>query len=157
MQFKHLPILALASYALAQGSNGTQSLNATLAGTPELSNLTSFLSMNPALLSTLSTATNITILAPNNDAFGQLVNSSAGQALASDPGLITALLTYHVLNGTYPASSITNMSAFVPTLLTNETYANVTGGQVVEGVMIGEDVVFYSGLLQNSTVSQAVC
>jgi hypothetical protein len=69
---------------------------------------------------------------------------------------VAALLTYHVLNGTYPGSAFTNMSAFVPTLLSNETYTNVTGGQVVGGKTNGSDVVIYSGLLQASKVTTAV-
>jgi hypothetical protein len=62
-----------------------------------------------------------------------------------------------VLNGTFPSSAITNTSAFVPTALTNPLFTNVTGGQVVEGVTSGDNVVFYSGLLTNSTVTTAVC
>lgn len=40
--------------------------------------------------------------------------------LATDAGAVQALLQYHVLNGTYPAGAITNMSVFVPTNLVNE-------------------------------------
>ncbi|KAF2107850.1 Fasciclin domain-containing protein [Lophiotrema nucula] len=152
MQFKTLPLLALAGYAAAQSNN---TLNATLASNPDLSNLTTFLGTNPALVQALSSAQNITILAPSNQAFNELANSSAGLALASDPGLVTALLQYHVLNGTYSAAQITNTSVFIPTLLTNSSYTNVTGGQVVEAVLIGNDTTFYSGLLQNATVSTA--
>lgn len=32
----------------------------------------------------------------------------------------------------------------------------VTGGQVVEALVVDENVVFYTGLLDNSTVSTAV-
>lgn len=156
MHFKHLSLLALAGYALAQDSSTPQSLNATLSGNDQLSNLTSFLALQPQLLDTLSNAQNITILAPSNNAFSAFLNSSAGSQLADDPGLVAALLSYHVLNGTYTSSMISNTSTFVPTLLTNESYANVTGGQVVEAIMIGNETVFYSGLLQNATVSQAV-
>ena len=153
MLFKNLSILALAGYAVAQSN---QTLNATLTSNPDLSNLTTFLGTNPALVEALSSAQNITILAPSNQAFNELANSSAGLALASDPGLITALLTYHVLNGTYSAAQITNTSAFIPTLLTNSSYTNVTGGQVVEAVLVGNETTFYSGLLQNATVTTAV-
>lgn len=152
MRSNVLALLGVVGYAAAQSNN---TLNATLAGNSDLSNLTTFLGQFPPLVAALNSATNITILAPNNAAFAALLNSSAGQAAASDPGLISALLTYHVLNGSYSASQITNMSAFVPTLLTNETYANVTGGQRVEAVKIGNETLFYSGLLQNSTVTQA--
>lgn len=156
MQLKHACLLPLAGYALAQGSSSTQSLNATLSGNPQLSNLTTLLASNPGIIAQLSNATNVTILAPSNNAFTELFNSTAGRALASDPGLANALLQYHVLLGTHSASQITNSSMFIPTLLSNATYANVTGGQRVEAVKKGNETVFYSGLLQNSTVSQAV-
>jgi uncharacterized surface protein with fasciclin (FAS1) repeats len=121
-----------------------------------LSNLTTFLNLSPELLTALSNATNITILAPSNEAFANFANSSLAADVATDPGLLAAVLQYHVLNGTYTASQITNQSAFIPTLLQNSTYSNVTGGQVVEAVVIGNETVFYSGLLQNATVTTAV-
>lgn len=154
MQFKYLSILGLATYAVAQ--NATRDLNSTLSSNSDLSNLTSILSTNPALLQALSGAQNITILAPSNEAFAELTNSSGADAL-TDAALVSALLQYHVLNGSYTADQITNSSVFVPTLLTNGSYSNVTGGQVVQAVKIGNDTVFYSGLLQNSTVTTAVC
>lgn len=67
-----------------------------------------------------------------------------------------AVLSYHILNGTYPASAVMEMPAFIPTMLNNSAYANVTGGQVVEAVKQGDKVVFYSGLLSNATVTTAV-
>jgi uncharacterized surface protein with fasciclin (FAS1) repeats len=158
MQFRHLPVLALASLVAAQDSgNNTQSLNATLSGNDQLSNLTTFLTSSPGLVAALSQASDITILAPSNDAFTEFAETEVGRAVANDPGLLAALLQYHVLNGTFQASQVTNQSTFIPTLLTNETYSNVTSGQVVEAVMIGNETVFYSGLLQNSTVTTAVC
>ncbi|KAL1609991.1 hypothetical protein SLS60_001656 [Paraconiothyrium brasiliense] len=156
MQFKHLAVLTLASLVATQdSSNDTQSLNATLSSDDQLSNLTSFLSLNPAIVSVLSQASNITILAPSNNAFSEFANTDVGRDIASDPSLLAALLQYHVLNGTFQASQITNQSTFVSTYLNNETYANVTGGQVVEAVKVGNETVFYSGLLQNATVTTA--
>lgn len=152
MQFKHITLAALASFAVAQES---QDLNATLSGNEQLSNLTTFLGMAPQLLAALGNATNITILAPSNEAFASFANSSAAADVATDPGLLAAVLQYHVLNGTYSASQITNQSTFIPTLLQNSTYSNVTGGQVVEAIMIGNETVFYSGLLMNATVTEA--
>lgn len=69
---------------------------------------------------------------------------------------VANLLTYHVLNGTYPSSAFTNTSQFLPTLLTNTTYANVTGGQRVEAVLNGTTAEIFTGLLQESSVSTAV-
>ena len=143
-------------YAAAQRFNDTQSLNSTFSGNSQLSNLTAFLNLNPSLVQQLSNAQNITILAPSDGAFAELTNSSAGNALATDSGLVNALLQYHVLNGTHTADQISNLSVFIPTLLNNGTYSNATGRQVVEAVQIGNETVFYSGLLQNVTVTQAV-
>jgi uncharacterized surface protein with fasciclin (FAS1) repeats len=96
-------------------------------------------------------------LAPNNNAIAKLLNNTiAAQALAADPSLIAAVLQYHVLNGVYYASNFTEKAQFIPTLLTNQTYTNVTGGQVVEAVAMNGGVTFYTGLRENSTVTQAV-
>ncbi len=151
MQMKHLSLAAFVAAAAAQ-----QNLRDTLAGNEATSNLTTFLGMFPDLLNQLNEAENITILAPSNEAFSALLEGDAGEMIRSDTGMIQALLQYHVLSGTFPASSVTNMSAFIPTMLMNETYANVTDGQVVEAVAVQDKVLFFSGLLANSTVTQAV-
>lgn len=156
MSLKHLSILALAGYAFAQQNNTAPSLAEALNSTSELSQLQGVLNLNPQLLETLSGATNITILAPSNDAFGEIDNATL-TGLTSNTGLLTALLQYHVLNGTYLSSAITNTSTFVPTLLTNPLFTNVTGGQVVDAIEEDGNVTFYSGLLSNSSVSTAVC
>jgi hypothetical protein len=72
--------------------------------------------------------------------------------MAAEPALLASLLRYHVLSGTYYASSFTNQSAFIPTLLTNPTYTNVTGGQRVEAILQGGNATLYSALKENSTV-----
>ncbi|MCJ1273132.1 hypothetical protein MMC21_000921 [Puttea exsequens] len=154
MHSKLLPLAVLAAGAIAQ--NSTMNLTAALTSAPTLSNLTSYVSLLPSLLASLSSASNITILAPSDDAFATFMSSPAAAAIATnDTDAIQALLSYHVLNGTYPASAIMDMPAFVPTLLNNSAYANVTGGQVVEAVTQGMAVEIYSGLLANSTVTQA--
>jgi uncharacterized surface protein with fasciclin (FAS1) repeats len=107
------------------------------------------------LVETLGQASNITILAPNNDALSSLLDSSLLEN--ADAGLVPALLTYHVLNGTYFAENVTETPAFIPTLLTNSTYSNVTGGQVVEALAEGDTVSFYSALKARANVTQAVC
>ncbi|KAI9755044.1 MAG: hypothetical protein M4579_004447 [Chaenotheca gracillima] len=152
MQLKHLTMAALAGTVSAQQMN----LTAALQGSPDLSNLTTYVGLFPDLLDTLASATNITILAPSNDAFAKLLEGPMGAAImANDTDLIQAVLTYHVLNGTYPASVVTDTGAFIPTLLTDSAYSNVTGGQVVEAIKSGDDVLFFSGLRANSTVTQA--
>ena len=69
--------------------------------------------------------------------------------------MVTALLQYHVLSGTVPGSAFTTTAQFLPTLLTNTSFANVTGGQVVMGMISGKSVEIFSGLKQKSTVTTA--
>jgi uncharacterized surface protein with fasciclin (FAS1) repeats len=134
-----------------------QSLTAALASqNASLSTLISLLGAQPALISTLASLPNITILAPNNAALGAFLNSSTGMTAATMPDLVTALLTYHVLNGTYPASAFASTPEFAPTLLTNTSYTNVTGGQRVEGYVNGSSIDIISGGLAKSTVVTAV-
>lgn len=121
MLFKSLSILALAGHAFAQN---TPTLAEALNATAELSQLGAVLALNPDLVQALSSAQNITILAPSNEAFGLVPNETL-QALTSDLDLLTALLQYHVLNGTVRGADITNTSSFVPTLLTDPAYTNV--------------------------------
>lgn len=150
-------VLAFASAVLAQTNGTTPSLVEALNSSSELTYLSGVLALPGLgeLVQSLSSAQNITILAPSNEAFASIGNETL-QQLTSNEGLLTALLQYHVLNGTILSSAITNQSQFVPTLLTNELFTNVTGGQVVEAVTSGDNVTFFSGLLSNSSVSQAV-
>jgi uncharacterized surface protein with fasciclin (FAS1) repeats len=150
---KQLSILALASFAFAQNET-VPTLAAALNATEELSILQSVIPAS--VLEALAGLTGITIVAPSNSAFEKIDNETLS-ALTADEGLLTALLQYHVLNGTFLSTDITNTSAFVPTALMNPMFTNVTGGQVVEAVAMDGSVVFYSGLLTNSTVTTAVC
>jgi uncharacterized surface protein with fasciclin (FAS1) repeats len=149
---KVLSCLALAAAASAQVAN----LTSALTSSPDLSNLTAIISAFPGLLSALEGASNITILAPSNEAFQDLEGTVAEAVAANDTTAIQSVLTYHVLNGTYNSSQITDLPTFVPTHLTHERFANVTDGQRVEALNTTDGVVFFSGLLQNSTVTKAV-
>lgn len=152
MRCKLLSLLALA----AAGSAQTVNLTAALASSPQLSNLTTLLSAFPGFTAQLANATNVTLLAPSNDAFAKLANSSILSAIsANDTSLIEALVLYHVVNGTYNSSQITDTPAFLPTHLTDTAFTNVTGGQRVEALSASGNVTFISGLLSTSTVSQA--
>ncbi|KAK5942927.1 hypothetical protein PMZ80_003932 [Knufia obscura] len=135
--------LALASTAVGQ------SLTEVLSSSPQLSNLTTLLQPYADQFSNL---TNITLLAPDNNAISTFLNTTTGAAVASQPNLVQAILNYHVLQGNY--SNITNTS-FIPTSLQSGAYANVTGGQRVEAVPSDGNVTFFSGLLQNSSVVNA--
>jgi uncharacterized surface protein with fasciclin (FAS1) repeats len=150
MRVQLLTLAALAASASAQ----TMNLTALLGSTPELSNLTTYLSLFPDLVTALGSTKDLTILAPSNEAFAKFLNTSMIDP--SNTELIKAVLQYHVLNGSFPASSVKSTPAFIPTLLDNPMYENVTGGQVIEAVAMGGSVMFFSGLLMNSTVTKAV-
>ncbi|KAH8661558.1 FAS1 domain-containing protein, partial [Tricladium varicosporioides] len=108
------------------------------------------LQTQPALLNSLSNATNITILAPSNDALTAFLQSSAGVVAANNSALVAALLQYHILQGTY--YNFTTRPQFVPTLLNSATYANVTGGQRIEAIRNGTNTTIYSGFVERSAV-----
>lgn len=132
-----------------------QDLTQILMSQPSLSNLTTYLQLYPNILSELSSMSNITVLAPSNQAFMAALNSSTSNTFSANmTDAITALFSYHVLNGTY--NNFTNMPEFVTTALMPGTYANVTGGQAVEAIassnMTNATTTFFSGLLQKSTV-----
>lgn len=153
MLTKALTIAALAAAATAQQG---RNLTAALASLPQLSNLTTYLQLYPAVVSQLSTAQNVTLLAPSNAAFAKLMNSSAAGAL-NDTQLIESTFLYHVLNGTFFASAVKETPQFIPTYLgpqTNETLLKPAA--VVECLKVGNDVKIFSGILTESTVTSAV-
>lgn len=153
MQLAFLSAVAFAAGSLAQ----TMNLTSLLASTPELSNLTTYVTMFPQLASQLGSAQNITVLAPSNAAISKLLNGPRGAAIKSASNqTIADLLKYHVLQGVYPASTFNSTPDFIPTLLTDPAETNVTGGQVVEAVAMNNHVYFVSAPTTNSTVTRAV-
>ncbi|OTA86152.1 hypothetical protein M434DRAFT_82306 [Hypoxylon sp. CO27-5] len=145
MQYKSLLPLALASVASAQTPSLTDALGSQ---NSTLSSLNALLGSDSQFADSLNNLQNVTILAPSNDALGALDTAS----LLTDTGYLQALLSYHVLNGTYHNTSFTNQSIFIPTTLTNSTYTNVTGGQVVEARLYDNNVTFFSALKQNASI-----
>lgn len=79
------------------------------------------------------------------------------------PGPLLAALQYHVIVGRTPVMSQTGQPllgagdkpVFLPTLLNNASYTNVTGGQRVEHLFTDRPV-YRSGLQQVSAVITAV-
>ncbi|KAI1396454.1 FAS1 domain-containing protein [Hypoxylon fuscum] len=149
MQYKRLFPLVLATVASAQTPSLTDALGSQ---DSTLSSLNAILGSNSQIANALNNLRNVTILAPSNDALSSLMSSSDTVSLLSNSGYLQALLNYHVLNGTYYNTSFSNDSVFIPTALTNETYTNVTGGQVVEAQMRDNNVTFFSALKENATI-----
>ncbi|KAI1099334.1 FAS1 domain-containing protein [Jackrogersella minutella] len=149
MQYKQLLPLALASVAFAQ----TPSLNDALGSqNSTLSSLNAILESNPQLATSFNNLKNVTILAPSNDALNALVKDNDTATALANSGYLQALLSYHVLNGTYHNTSFSNESVFIHTTLTNSTYTNVTDGQVVEARLNDNNVTFFSALKQNASI-----
>ncbi|RAL65352.1 hypothetical protein DID88_000920 [Monilinia fructigena] len=76
------------------------------------------------------------------------------KAVAGKADVVAAVLEYHVLNGTFPASRFTKEAQFVPRFWTNLTYTQVTGGQVVQVVLDGSNAVVTTGLKEKSKTTQ---
>ena len=140
-------LLTVATLALGANArvNITQAIN-SLGATSLLKLLGSY----PDVVTQLDAAKGITLLAPSNDAIAQLTKSGALNSATQDE--ITAILSYHVIGESVSYTSFNETPVFLPTTLTNSSYTNVTGGQVVEGALVGQDVVFTSGLKLASTV-----
>jgi len=158
MQIRQSLVLAAASVAVAQEQTQLPTLTEALASQNEtLSTLISLISNNTAISNSIGQLSNITILAPSNEALNTLISGAdaATAAMLAMPDFIQAVLSYHIVNGTYYASAFSETPAFVPTILMNETYTNVTGGQRVEGVLDDGKVVIRSGLGMESTVTSA--
>jgi uncharacterized surface protein with fasciclin (FAS1) repeats len=79
--------------ALAQDPVATAASN-----TPELSTLVTAV-QKADLVDTLNSAQGITVFAPVNDAFGALPKATLDKALGDPKGLLTTVLTYHVVPG----------------------------------------------------------
>ncbi|KAF3347298.1 hypothetical protein VD0002_g5418 [Verticillium dahliae] len=153
---KSYALLPFALSALVAAQDAPSLAEALASQNDTLSSLGSLLASQPALVEALSGLTNITILAPSNDALNALLQDTAvAQQVTSDPSLVAAILQYHVLNGTYRAADVPDSAVFVQSLLSNETYEQVAGSQVVGAVAEDDSVTFYSALKAESTVTQA--
>ena len=83
--FKSLTYASLLAVASAQ------SLTEVIANTSSLSSLGSLLQASPELAAQLGNLTNVTVLAPSNEALSQLTNTAAGQAATGDQDFVNAL------------------------------------------------------------------
>lgn len=158
--FSKLNLISVAAFAAAVSAQ-SGGLQEALASLPQLQNLTTYLGFYPQLLEQLSSAQNVTLLAPNNAAFEKALSGPAGEAFAAnDSSLIQALFQYHVLNGTYHASAINQVApniAFLPTALTRASNQTLLEPATVGALRTESgDVLFSSGLLTESTVVSAV-
>ncbi|KAH8750015.1 FAS1 domain-containing protein [Hyaloscypha sp. PMI_1271] len=114
--------------------------------TPSLSKLASLIGASPQLSSLLLPAYNFTFLAPTDDAISTWLAGNRSQSW------IEATLTYHLLSGSHPTALLSTTAQFVPSALSNTSFANVTGGQRIEASR-PDETIFQSG---NKTSSKLV-
>lgn len=154
-----LQTLSLASLCCAQSD-----LASVLQSQPDLSTLLDLLIL-ANLTDTLSAASNITIVAPTNDAFAELARFDTPEAVAvrnRDAVTVEALLRNHVFQGYYPASAIGKVPTFVQSLVmpseqnTIQPFTANTGGQYNGLVKNGQNVDILSSEFTVSRVTQAV-
>jgi len=109
----------------------SQALLSVLQQHPELSTFNHYVNSSSTLTSLLSSANDITLLAPSNDALHTWYEEqSTSVPLNSDQ--IEAVLIYHVLHGVFPTVSLSTEPQFASSFLTDTQYTNVTSGQAVE-------------------------
>jgi uncharacterized surface protein with fasciclin (FAS1) repeats len=163
MKSTTLAFAAFISAVLAQAPTLTE----LIASQDDLSTLGGALAAVPELAEAVSGLKDITILAPTNAAFEALLaqeGSAVSAAIkAQNVEAIAALLSYHVLNGTYASTDFSDIPAFGASLLTNAAtvdgyaVANTALGQNVGLVLNGENATLLSGELQSANVVEAVC
>jgi hypothetical protein len=123
-------VLSLITHVLGQ-----QSLMQVLSSNLDLVTLYHYVNASASLTNLFSSLNGVTLLAPSNAAFSNLLESRSGEAL-SDAEL-QELLQYHILDGNFTTKSWSSKPQFVPTFLKDPKYTNVTGGQVVELITDG--------------------
>ena len=147
--------------ALVIPSAAPQELASLLASRPELSNLSSFLGLYPTILQSSTNLTNFTLLAPNNNAWTKLLNSSFGtQFAANDTTFVQALFAYHTINGTNNLSEVQKNITYINTNLNyylTPTYSQYFGNPVLGSLSAEGQLAFYSGLNTQSNLVTAVC
>lgn len=149
---------ALCALALCIAKGTAQSLPEAISSIPELSNLSFYVGQSQPLRDTFGLPRNVTILAPENRAFIDLV-----RAVNADPtmplpntGGIRGFLQYHVVNGTHEAGEFNSTPKFLSTRLTNPGFTNVTSGQVVQFIERDGDVNCISGLNAQAQIVRPV-
>ena len=107
--------------ALAQDPVATAASN-----TPELSTLVTAVK-KADLVDTLNTAQGITVFAPVNDAFAAVPKPTLDKALGDPKGLLTTVLTYHVVQGQLAPDQLAG------------SHKTLQGGNTLEVTGSGED------------------
>lgn len=139
--------------AAAQRGSWEGGLLNVLSKFPQLSRLSTEVAKSSNLSVQFNAADNFTLLAPTDTAISTWLSSFATNV---SPSYIEAVLSYHLLHGRYATASITNSHLNIRSWLTDEQYANVTGGQRVE-VSNADRIEIKSGAKSASRIITGVC
>lgn len=157
------PDVLLSALSLATLGAAQSNLAAVLQSQSDLSTLLDLVIL-ANLTDTLSAASNITIIAPTNDAFAALTQLDIPESVAirdRDATTVGALLRNHVFQGLYPSSGIGDIPTFVQSLVMPDEqndvqpFTAITGGQYNGLVRNGNDVDIISSEFTVSRVTQA--
>lgn len=155
MQLKNLFVTALAvalSSAQDEEDTETPDLTTLIGDTDSLSSLGALLEAYPDIAEALGSAENVTVFAPNNEAFEAL--EGVDMLLEGDSAdMVEMLLNYHVLTMAVTSDAVTESPQFLNTMYNT---SGLTEGQVVGVMLDSEDVVVTSGFKNRSTVVTAV-
>jgi uncharacterized surface protein with fasciclin (FAS1) repeats len=114
----------------ASGSGSDQSILEIASENPQLAQLVAALEA-AGLTDELERAGPITLFAPNNEAFAALDQADL-QALLADPSSLGDILQYHVVEGSYPASELSDGQTLT-TLQGSDLTVSMQGGTVTVG------------------------
>ncbi|KAL7276496.1 hypothetical protein RUND412_000517 [Rhizina undulata] len=132
-------------------------LSEILSTNEDISQLALLLTQNPEVEQALSLAGSFTILAPTNDALEKW-KTLAESTNSLDSSMTAALLSYHVLNGSYNSTELFDGgSQYIPTYLADdETFANLEGDpQIIKTTTEDDKNIIISGLYNNASVVTA--
>lgn len=123
--------------------------------TPELSTLVEAVQA-AGLVETLSSEGPFTVFAPTNDAFAAIPQETLDQILA-DKELLTSILTYHVVEGSFPAADV----AALPDVATGAEVPTVQGGSVTivadgGSVMVNDATVVMPDVMASNGVVHVI-
>lgn len=164
MQSKLAFLLILTVVFLSVYGQSLPNLTSILQSIPEASAFNELVLGKTELLKTLEDwPTDLTILAPSNGAFDEMMNSMNTSSQPSVPMVgssfdtVVGIVSYHALNGTFYSTIFDNGETTVTwTLLQNNSYANLrSSSQVVLARKRDGSVFFHGGLDYYGKVSQA--
>ena len=154
---KRISLLAFAALAVAipvTAASGaakpaaSKNIVQVAAGDKQFSTLVSLVK-KAGLVGALSGKTKLTVFAPTNAAFAKLPKATL-KKVAGDKKLLTSILTYHVVKGAVPASTVVTLNGKkVKTLNGKSVKVTVKGGKVYvnKAQVIKTDVKASNGII----------